>query len=30
MILYFIIGDKKEVVWQALGALRVEIAKREN
>lgn len=26
----FIIGDEKETVWQALGALRVEIAKREN
>jgi aspartyl-tRNA synthetase len=26
----FIIGDKKEVVWQSLGALRVEIAKNEN
>ena len=26
----FIVGDKKEVVWQSLGALRVEIAKREN
>jgi len=26
----FIIGDEKEVVWQSLGALRVEIAKREN
>ncbi len=25
----FIIGDAKEVVWQALGALRIEIAKRE-
>jgi aspartyl-tRNA synthetase len=25
----FIIGDIKEVVWQALGALRIEIAKRE-
>ena len=25
----FIIGDEKETVWQALGALRVEIAKRE-
>ena len=28
--LLFIIGDEKEVVWQALGALRLEIAKREN
>ena len=26
----FVIGDEREVVWQALGALRVEIAKREN
>ncbi len=26
----FIIGDEKETVWQSLGALRVEIAKREN
>jgi aspartyl-tRNA synthetase len=26
----FVVGDEKEVVWQALGALRVEIAKREN
>ena len=26
----FIIGDERKVVWQALGALRVEIAKREN
>ncbi len=26
----FIIGDEKATVWQALGALRVEIAKREN
>lgn len=26
----FVIGDEKETVWQALGALRVEIAKREN
>ena len=26
----FVIGDNREVVWQALGALRVEIAKREN
>jgi len=26
----FVIGDRQEVVWQALGALRVEIAKREN
>ena len=26
----FIIGDEQEVVWQSLGALRVEIAKREN
>jgi aspartyl-tRNA synthetase len=26
----FVIGDKREIVWQALGALRVEIAKREN
>ncbi len=26
----FIIGDIKEIVWQALGALRVEIAKRED
>lgn len=25
----FIVGDTKEVVWQALGALRIEIAKRE-
>ena len=25
----FIIGDQKEIVWQALGALRIEIAKRE-
>lgn len=26
----FVIGDDREVVWQSLGALRVEIAKREN
>ncbi len=26
----FLIGDEREVVWQVLGALRVEIAKREN
>ena len=26
----FLIGDERIVVWQALGALRVEIAKREN
>ncbi len=26
----FVIGDNREVVWQALGALRVEIAKWEN
>ena len=26
----FIIGDTKETVWQSLGALRVEIAKKEN
>lgn len=26
----FLIGDNREVVWQSLGALRVEIAKREN
>ncbi len=26
----FVIGDEREVVWQSLGALRVEIAKREN
>jgi len=26
----FVIGDKKEIVWQSLGALRVEIAKQEN
>ena len=26
----FVIGDKREVVWQSLGALRIEIAKREN
>ena len=26
----FLIGDIREVVWQALGALRVAIAKREN
>ena len=26
----FVIGDKREIVWQALGALRVEIAKQEN
>jgi aspartyl-tRNA synthetase len=26
----FIIGDDKETAWQATGALRVEIAKREN
>ena len=26
----FIIGDEQEVVWQSLGALRVEIAKMEN
>ena len=26
----FFIGDEKEVVWQSLGALRVEIAKKEN
>jgi len=26
----FLIGDDREVVWQSLGALRVEIAKREN
>lgn len=26
----FLIGDERETVWQALGALRVEIAKREN
>lgn len=26
----FIIGDDKEVMWQALGALRIEIAKRED
>jgi len=26
----FVIGDSKEIVWQALGALRGEIAKREN
>ncbi len=26
----FLIGDEREVVWQSLGALRVEIAKREN
>jgi aspartyl-tRNA synthetase len=26
----FIIGDEKETVWKALGALRVEIAKRED
>lgn len=26
----FLIGDEREIVWQALGALRVEIAKREN
>ncbi|MEE9572515.1 MAG: aspartate--tRNA ligase [Candidatus Neomarinimicrobiota bacterium] len=26
----FLIGDEREVVWQALGALRVEIAEREN
>ena len=25
----FVIGDKKEVVWQSLGALRVEVAKKE-
>jgi len=25
----FIVGDNKEVVWQSLGALRVEIANRE-
>lgn len=26
----FVIGDDREVIWQSLGALRVEIAKREN
>jgi aspartyl-tRNA synthetase len=26
----FVIGDKREIVWQALGALRVEIAKWED
>ncbi len=26
----FLIGDDKETVWQSLGALRVEIGKREN
>lgn len=26
----FVIGDKREIAWQTLGALRVEIAKREN
>jgi aspartyl-tRNA synthetase len=26
----FVVGDSREVVWQSLGALRVEIAKREN
>jgi len=28
--LLLVIGDEKKVVWQALGALRTEIAKREN
>ncbi|MEE8341794.1 MAG: aspartate--tRNA ligase [Candidatus Neomarinimicrobiota bacterium] len=26
----FVVGDKREVVWQSLGALRVELANREN
>jgi len=26
----FVIGDETETVWQSLGAMRVEIAKREN